>query len=68
MSHRAALSGPLGTRIAIAGGTGTVGDLVGGRYYNEHLIHDVGDFYLAFTILFAWAAWRPSRDRIPART
>jgi hypothetical protein len=24
--------------------------------YNEHLIRDVGAFYLAFTILFAWAA------------
>jgi hypothetical protein len=32
--------------------------------YNEHLIRDIGDFYLAFTILFAWAAWRPSRDLI----
>jgi hypothetical protein len=24
--------------------------------YNEHLISDVGGFYLAFTVLFAWAA------------
>jgi hypothetical protein len=24
--------------------------------YNEHLIRDVGSFYLAFAILFAWAA------------
>ncbi len=24
--------------------------------YNEHLIRDVAGFYLAFTILFAWAA------------
>ena len=24
--------------------------------YNEHLIRDVGGFYLAFTILFVWAA------------
>ena len=32
--------------------------------YNEHLIHDVGDFYLAFTILFAWGAWRPSRELV----
>ena len=24
--------------------------------YNEHLIRDVGGFYLAFAILFAWAA------------
>jgi hypothetical protein len=32
--------------------------------YNEHLIRDVGDFYLAFAILFAWAAWRPSRELV----
>ena len=24
--------------------------------YNEHLVRDVAGFYLAFTILFAWAA------------
>jgi hypothetical protein len=24
--------------------------------YNEHLVRDVGGFYLAFTILFVWAA------------
>jgi hypothetical protein len=24
--------------------------------YNQHLISDVGGFYLAFTVLFAWAA------------
>jgi len=24
--------------------------------YNEHLVRDVGGFYLAFAILFAWAA------------
>ena len=24
--------------------------------YNEHLIRDVGGFYLAFAVLFAWAA------------
>ena len=29
--------------------------------YNQHLITDVGEFYLAFTVLFAWAAVRPSR-------
>lgn len=29
--------------------------------YNEHLIRDVGNYKLAFAILFAWAAWRPSR-------
>ena len=32
--------------------------------YNEHLIRDVGDFYLAFTILFAWATWRPSLELV----
>jgi predicted PurR-regulated permease PerM len=32
--------------------------------YNEHLIRDIGDFYLAFAILFAWAAWRPSRELV----
>ena len=29
--------------------------------YNEHLIRDVGNYKLAFAVLFAWAAWRPSR-------
>ena len=29
--------------------------------YNQHLVTDVGAFYLAFTVLFAWAAARPSR-------
>ena len=29
--------------------------------YNAHLVTDVGAFYLAFTILFAWAALRPDR-------
>ena len=32
--------------------------------FNEHLIRDVGGFYLAFAILFAWAAWRPSRELV----
>jgi hypothetical protein len=32
--------------------------------YNEHLIHDVGNYKLAFAILFAWAAWRPSRQLV----
>jgi hypothetical protein len=32
--------------------------------YNEHLIHDVGNYKLAFAILFAWAAWRPSRELV----
>jgi hypothetical protein len=27
--------------------------------YNEHLVTDVGGLYLGFTVLFAWAAWRP---------
>lgn len=26
-----------------------------------HFIADVGAFYLAFALLFAWAAWRPDR-------
>lgn len=29
--------------------------------YNEHLVTDVGGLQLAFGVLFAWAAWRPSR-------
>jgi hypothetical protein len=29
--------------------------------YNEHLTRDVGAFYLAFAILFAWAALAPAR-------
>lgn len=28
--------------------------------YNEHLVRDVGALYLAFTVLFLWAARRPS--------
>lgn len=28
---------------------------------SPHFIADVGGFYLAFTLLFAWAAWRPDR-------
>ena len=32
--------------------------------YNEHLIRDVGGFYLAFAILFAWAAVRPPRELV----
>jgi hypothetical protein len=32
--------------------------------FNEHLIRDVGGFYLAFAILFAWAAWRPSSELV----
>ncbi len=29
--------------------------------YNEHLVVDVGGFYLAMAVLFAWAAARPDR-------
>ena len=29
--------------------------------YNPHLTTDVGAFYLAFALLFAWAALRPER-------
>jgi len=29
--------------------------------YNQHLVTDVGGFYLAFALLFAWAAVRPAR-------
>jgi hypothetical protein len=32
--------------------------------YNAHLVADVGAFYLAFALLFAWAAARPSRELI----
>jgi hypothetical protein len=32
--------------------------------YNEHLVRDVGDFYIAFAILFTWAALRPSRELV----
>jgi hypothetical protein len=32
--------------------------------YNAHLIADVGAFYLAFALLFAWAAVRPSRELV----
>ena len=28
---------------------------------SPHLLADVGAFYLAFAVLFAWAAWRPDR-------
>jgi hypothetical protein len=37
--------------------------------YNEHLVTDVGGLYLAFALLFAWAAAKPSRELIvPAAT
>ena len=32
--------------------------------YSEHLVTDVGAFYLAFALMFAWAAWRPSRELV----
>jgi hypothetical protein len=32
--------------------------------YNAHLVTDVGEFYLAFAILFAWAAARPARELV----
>ena len=32
--------------------------------YNEHLTRDVGNYKLASAILFAWAAWRPSRELV----
>jgi hypothetical protein len=32
--------------------------------YNQHLVGDVGGFYLAFAVLFAWAAVRPSRQLV----
>jgi hypothetical protein len=32
--------------------------------YSEHLVTDVGAFYLGFALLLAWAAVRPSRELI----
>jgi hypothetical protein len=32
--------------------------------YNEHLLRDVGGFYLAFALLFAWAAYRPAHQLV----
>ena len=32
--------------------------------YNQHLVTDVGAFYLGFALLLAWAAWRPSRELV----
>lgn len=31
---------------------------------SPHFLADVGAFYLAFAGLFAWAAWRPTRELI----
>lgn len=39
-------------------GRGWVADL---PPFNEHLTTDVGGFYLAFAVLFGWAAARPQR-------
>jgi hypothetical protein len=36
--------------------------------YNPHLVTDVGAFYLAFALLFAWAAWRPARELVAPLT
>jgi hypothetical protein len=37
--------------------------------YSEHLVTDVGAFYLGFALLLAWAAVRPSRQLVvPACT
>lgn len=44
-----------------AGGAGWVAPL---GPPSPHLTADVGAFYLAFTVLFAWAAWRPSRELV----
>jgi hypothetical protein len=30
--------------------------------YNQHLLTDVGGFYLGFALLFAWAARRPTTE------
>jgi hypothetical protein len=32
--------------------------------FNEHLVTDVGGFFCAFAVLFAWAALRPSRELV----
>lgn len=34
--------------------------------YNEHLVTDVGAFYLGFGILLAWAAWTLQRELMRA--
>ena len=34
--------------------------------YNQHLVTDVGEFYLGFAIVFVWAALRPTRDLVLA--
>ena len=32
--------------------------------YSEHLVTDVGAFYLGFALLLAWAALRPARELV----
>jgi hypothetical protein len=32
--------------------------------YNEHLVTDAGAFFLAFALLFGWAALRPARELV----
>ena len=32
--------------------------------YSGHLVGDVGAFYVAFAVLFAWAAWRPAGELV----
>ena len=32
--------------------------------YSEHLVTDVGAFYLGFALLLAWAAWRRSGELV----
>ncbi|MEV4422727.1 hypothetical protein AB0L40_22535 [Patulibacter sp. NPDC049589] len=32
--------------------------------FNQHLVTDVGGFFCAFAVLFAWAALRPSRELV----
>ncbi|MDO9407155.1 hypothetical protein [Patulibacter sp.] len=32
--------------------------------FNEHLVTDVGGLFTAFAVLFAWAAWRPTRELV----
>jgi hypothetical protein len=34
--------------------------------YNQHLVTDVGELYVAFTVVFVWAALRPARDLVLA--
>jgi hypothetical protein len=34
--------------------------------YNQHLVTDVGAFYLAFAVVLAWAAWTLQRELVRA--